>query len=409
MTPLERRILFFSSVTHFLTHFYVLVFPALVMPISRDLGMPVSAVLNISFWMYLLYGILALGWGWLSDHWGHRWAMAAGMILAGLGFVFAGLVRSPALITVAFALVGVGCSAYHPSGLALVSQGVRERGRALGINGIWGNIGIASVPFVVGGLNYLVGWQRGVLLLGLIGVAVGTASLAVPFSVEKHSDLKVVEPLEGRLAVRLFVVFCLGAMFAGFMYRSFTVILPAFLEVRLGNLATGFRQLALSRVGSLRDTAAFDTLVANLIATGVYVLGIVGQALGGRVADRFSLKWSYFAFFCLALPFVLAMSALRSAWLVPAAGMFVLFSMGMQPIENSLLAYLIPPRWRSVGYGVKFTLTFGAGSFAVKLAGLVESRYGIESVVWLIAGFLALVILSVSGFLVASRGQAIRH
>ncbi|MBN1835396.1 MAG: MFS transporter, partial [Spirochaetales bacterium] len=372
MTALERRILFFSSVAHFLTHFYILVFPALVMPISRDLGMPVSSVLNISFWMYLLYGLLALGWGWLSDHAGHRWAMASGMIIAGLGFVSAGLVRSPGLITVSFALVGVGCSAYHPSGLALVSQGVRERGRALGINGIWGNIGIASVPFVVGALNYLMGWQRGVLLLGAVGVAVGLASLAVPFSVDRGRDLKSVEKLDDRLAVRLFIVFCFAAMFAGFMYRTFTLILPALLEARLGNLAAAFRQVVLSRAGTLRDTAAFDTLVANLIATGVYLLGIVGQAVGGRVADRYSLKWAYFAFFCLALPFVLAMTALRSLWLVPAAGMFVLFSMGMQPIENSLVAYLTPARWRSVGYGVKFTLTFGAGSFAVKLAGLVE-------------------------------------
>ena len=409
MTALERRILFFSSAAHFLTHFYVLVFPALVMPMSRDLGIPVAAVLNMSFTMYLLFGILALPWGWVSDHWGHRWAMAAGILIAGLGLVSAGLVRSPRLITVSFALVGVGCSAYHPAGLALVSQAVRERGRALGITGIWGSLGVAGVPFAVGALNYLMGWQRSVLLLGLIGVGIGVASLAARFSVERGTDLKVVEKLDQPLAVRLFVVFCLGATFAGFVERSFTVILPAFLEVRLGDLAAAFRQAAVSRLGTLRDAAAFDTLVANLIATCVYGLGIVGQGIGGRLADRYSLKWAYFAFFCLAMPFVLAMGVLRSPWLVPAAGMFVLFSMGMQPIENSLLAYLTPPRWRSVSYGVKFTLTFGAGSFAVQLAGLVSSRHGIGSVMWLIAGFLALVILSTGSLLVVSRGRSIRH
>ena len=290
MTALERRILFFSSAAHFLTHFYVLVFPALVMPMSRDLGIPVAAVLNMSFTMYLLFGILALPWGWVSDHWGHRWAMAAGILIAGLGLVSAGLVRSPRLITVSFALVGVGCSAYHPAGLALVSQAVRERGRALGITGIWGSLGVAGVPFAVGALNYLMGWQRSVLLLGLIGVGIGVASLAARFSVERGTDLKVVEKLDQPLAVRLFVVFCLGATFAGFVERSFTVILPAFLEVRLGDLAAAFRQAAVSRLGTLRDAAAFDTLVANLVATCVYGLGIVGQGIGGRLADRYSLK-----------------------------------------------------------------------------------------------------------------------
>ena len=51
MNSQERKILFFSSSIHFLTHFYVLVFPALVMPMSRDLGLPLATVLNISFWM----------------------------------------------------------------------------------------------------------------------------------------------------------------------------------------------------------------------------------------------------------------------------------------------------------------------------------------------------------------------
>jgi hypothetical protein len=81
----------------------------------------------------------------------------------------------------------------------------------------------------------------------------------------------------------------------------------------------------------------------------------------------------------------------------------------MQPIENSLLAYLTPARWRSVSYGAKFTLTFGAGAFAVKIVGAVEQGYGIDSVIFLVAGFLILVILSVGVFLRLSRGQSIRH
>ena len=35
----ERRILVLTSAAHYFTHFFVLVFPALVMPISRDLSL----------------------------------------------------------------------------------------------------------------------------------------------------------------------------------------------------------------------------------------------------------------------------------------------------------------------------------------------------------------------------------
>ena len=72
--------------------------------------------------MYLLYGLLALAWGWISDHSGHKWAMASGILLASVGFTLAGLVRSVALVTVAFAMVGVGCSAYHPAGMLTSSS-----------------------------------------------------------------------------------------------------------------------------------------------------------------------------------------------------------------------------------------------------------------------------------------------
>ena len=398
MNSQERRILFFSSATHFLTHFYVLVFPALVMPMSRDLALPIATVLNISFWMYLLYGVLALGWGWISDRLGHKWAMNTGILLAAAGFISA-----------SFALVGIGCSAYHPAGLALVSQGIRRRGRAMGINGVWGNLGMASAPFVAGLLNYVIGWRWGVMILGGAGLLVGVTGVLTPFSVERGTEVKQVEKLASGTALRLFAVFCVVVLFGGLMYRSFTVILPAFLESRLGNLIAGIGGLLERRAGPVADLPAFQTLVATLSATGVYVLGIFGQAIGGRIADRYSLKLAYFIYFCSALPFAVAVVFLQNVLLIPAAGMFVLFTVGIQPIENSLLSYLTPVRWRSMSFGIKFTLTFGAGAFAVKIVGAVQRSYGIDSVLVLVLGFLMLVILSASMILLLSRGQEIRH
>jgi MFS family permease len=379
------------------------------MPMSRDLGLPIATVLNISFWMYLLYGVLALGWGWISDRLGHKWAMNTGVILAAAGFVSAGLVRSLPLISASFALVGIGCSAYHPSGLALVSQGIRKRGRAMGINGVWGNVGMASAPFIAGLLSYMIGWRRGVIILGAVGLLVGIAGVLTPFSVARGTEVKKVEKLASGTAVRLFAVFCVGVLFAGLMYRSFTVILPAFLESRLGDFGQAVRNLLARRATPVEDIPAFQTLVATLSATSVYVLGIFGQAIGGRIADRHSLKWAYFIYFCAALPFILAAAFLDNVLLIPAGGMFVLFTVGMQPIENSLLAFLTPARWRSMSYGIKFTLTFGAGAFAVKIVGAVQRSYGIDSVIVLVACFLAMVIFSVGVFLLLSRGQEIRH
>ena len=117
MDPNEKKILVFTSAAHYLTHLFVLVFPALVMPISRDLGMEPADVITIGFPMYLCYGLLAIPWGYLSDRMGPRWMMGAGMITAGLGFAASGFAESAAELTLCLGLIGVGCSAYHPIAL----------------------------------------------------------------------------------------------------------------------------------------------------------------------------------------------------------------------------------------------------------------------------------------------------
>ncbi len=169
MNSNEKKILIFTSAAHYLTHFFILVFPALVMPLSRDLSITPADVITISFPMYLCYGLLAIPWGYSSDWFGAKWMMGAGLLVAGIGFFAASCAESITQLTIAFTIIGVGCSAYHPSGLALLSKGIKVRGRALGINGLWGNFGIASAPLLAGILSYYMGWKGALIVFAFIG------------------------------------------------------------------------------------------------------------------------------------------------------------------------------------------------------------------------------------------------
>jgi MFS family permease len=404
MDPNEKKILIFTSAAHYLTHLFVLVFPALVMPISRDLSMEPAAVITIGFPMYLCYGLLAIPWGYLSDRIGARWMMGAGMIIAGVGFAASGLAESAGQLTLCLGLIGVGCSAYHPSGLALLSKGIRVRGRAMGINGLWGNLGIASAPLVAGILTYAIGWKSALLAFGLLGVLLGVACFAAPFSIGR-GDLQRGSSVAGRQAVKLFLILCAAMVFSGLMYRGYTIILPTFFESKLA----GFGALLSSAMGVARTAPDAGTLAATLITCGVYLVGMVGQLIGGRVADRFELRRAYLTFFACALPFLISLRFIEGPLLIPLAGLFVLFSLGMQPIENSLVAMLTPPQWRSVSYGVKFTLVFGAGSLAVYFVSFAEGSYGLGAVILLLCFFLAMVIAMITVLLLASRGASVRH
>jgi predicted MFS family arabinose efflux permease len=268
---------------------------------------------------------------------------------------------------------------------------------------------MAVVPFAVGLFNLLFGWRGGLIAVGAFGVILGLGSFFLSYEAPRQTDRMQTTPLSDRTVRRLFPIFAVALIFGGFLFRSFTMSLPAFLEMRLGNLSARLHEALGGAQSILADSAAFDTLTANLTATFIYVVGILGQWIGGRAADRFSLKHAYVSFFALGIPFLIGILLLPGAGMIAAAGFFVIFLLGMQPIENSLVAYLTPAKWRSVGYGLKFTLVFGASSFSVKLISRIEEWGGLERVMQVNLLYILIIVTAGLVFIRLSRGISFRH
>ncbi|MCK4774762.1 MAG: hypothetical protein KAT30_08245, partial [Candidatus Krumholzibacteria bacterium] len=145
------------------------------------------------------------------------------------------------------------------------------------------------------------------------------------------------------------------------------------------------------------------TLAATVLTSLVLVTGIFGQMMGGRLADRMDLRYAYLLVHGLSLPFILAMALTTEYWLALSAALYVCFSLGMQPIENSLIAALTPSRWRSTSYAVKFILNFGIGSTVVYLIGPVKNAFSLSTVYIFLAGVTFLLVLSIVALLIAAR------
>src|SRR5690606_36870016 len=97
-------------------------------------------------------------------------------------------------------------------------------------------------------------------------------------------------------------------------------------------------------------------------------------------------------FHLCSLPALLAMTLLAGWPLVASAGLFVFFSLGMQPIENSLLAHYTPPRRRATIYGIKALCVFGVGSLAVWLVRWAIEFGGLTYAILCLAGVVMLVV-----------------
>jgi len=74
--------------------------------------------------------------------------------------------------------------------------------------------------------------------------------------------------------------------------------------------------------------------------------------------------------------------------------------LGIQPIENSLIAKFTPSRWRSTGYGFASVLIFGVGSLSIYLVGWVKDSWHLGFVYIFSA---IMVILIVAGIMLLMR------
>ncbi len=404
----EKKIILFTFVAHYFFHFYELAFPALAVPLMLSLQMSLEDVLKLGFPMYLFFGLFSLPWGIFADRFSNRRSLIIFFLGTGAGAVIASQSASPVSIMVSLAVIGFFASIYHPAGMGLISHGVRNRGMALGINGVAGSIGLATAPFIAGLLNWLVGWEKAYLILGICGLFWGLLMFFIPLDETPIERGAGPGGTRGGVASRHpgwagFLILCLIATLGGLAYRINIVVLPAYLEFKAGFLCRLFAGLPFANMAGL------STMAAGLLVSFVYIAGIFGQLMSGRLADRHNLLKLYLAFNLICLPFVLAMGAFGDQLLVAAAALYVFFGLGIQPIENSLIARFTPDRWRSTGYGITSILIFGVGSLAVYWVGWIKEAWDLGAVYYFSGGLTALILAGILGLMAYSKGADYRN
>lgn len=367
----ERHILINTCYGHLMSHLNMLVFPAVVLPLTEAMGRPMTDVLAMSFWMYLLFGLTALPWGLVADRWGAKPLMAvfyAGAALAGMAA--AAFLDRPPLFVLTLAMLGLFSGIYHPIGLGLISKQMTRVSRGMGTNGMFGNLGIAAAPLLAGVVNWLWGPEMVYLILGALNLAGLLLMLAFPLQPAESEQKEASATDNGQLSA--FLILLVAMMLGGMIYRGSTVILPAYFELKGQGIFTWLQ------------TAGGRELSPNLVATGlvsvIYLIGMIGQYAGGLIAERYSTRYSYLLFHAITIPAAVGIALAGDVTLVVLAAAYVFFLLGVQPIENTLVASFTPKKLHHSAFGLKFVLTFGVGSLAVKLVAALQNRAGIEAV-----------------------------
>jgi MFS family permease len=371
MNSRERSILSVTCYGHFVSHFNMLVFPAVLLPLTVRMGMDMGQVLALSFWMYLLFGVTALPWGLLADRFGSRPLLVIFHLGAGICGILAALnVNNPMLFSLSLSGVGLFSGIYHPVGLGWIAREFENTSQGMAYNGMFGNLGLATAPLLAGVVNYFWGVEVVYLILGVVN----SSGLILLYLVRNGHSAKhqAQEKKQSKGNLKPFIILLFAMMLGGVVYRATTITLPAYFELQNQALYSSFLHLT----GDMGSPNLFATLITSLI----YLVGMAGQYYGGRVGQSTDLGKGYLIFHLITIPAVLAMAVSSNMPLVIFAMIHSFFLLGMQPLENTLVARLSPPNLQSSAYGLKFILTFGVGALSVGMVASIKVAFGLSAV-----------------------------
>jgi MFS family permease len=122
-----------------------------------------------------VWGVGQMLTGWLSDHWGRKWLITAGMLLqaAGIGLVAAAHTFTPWAI--AAILMGAGTALVYPTLLAVIGDVAHPawRARSVGVYRLWRDLGYAVGALIAGITADLYGIRPAIWTIAVITAASG--------------------------------------------------------------------------------------------------------------------------------------------------------------------------------------------------------------------------------------------
>src|SRR6201997_4957547 len=167
------RVITFVNAAHFIDHYSMLIFAAAVIIMGPALGMAYSELLPYATPGFIAFGAGSLLTGWLGGRWSRRHMMVIFFVGIGLAMISVGFVSSPLQLGAALFAIGIFASIYHPVGTAMIVSYAEKLGAEMGVNGVWGNLGVASSALVTGVVGQYLGWRAAFMLPGVITLLIG--------------------------------------------------------------------------------------------------------------------------------------------------------------------------------------------------------------------------------------------
>ena len=366
----------YINISHFLDHFMMLIFAKAAYDAGKYFGLTYDEIIAYGAVGFLFFGAFAPLAAHLSDRISRSFLMIIYHFGIGLSSILAAISTSLWLFAVSLSLIGIFAAIYHPVGITMLLSKNKNNGIRMGINGVFGNMGVAAAPLITGLILFYGNWRLCFLLPGLFCIIYGLQFLKA-LKIEPSSKVNE-RVISGRPFAkhwhRALSSIALSTLSAGFIFGAMTFLVPRYFETYLSNIST-------------------SVAVTGLLAGLVYAIASFAQIAVGKMIDKFSPKLILLIISAGQILFIY-FSSIFENWSLFFITLFAMaFVFGQVPINDIILSRYIPDEKRAKILSIKYVLNLSAGASVLPICSLMMQNGFEMRQIFSMMSFMAVLIL----------------
>ena len=356
----------------------MLVFAKAAYDAGRHFGLGFEEIMVYGVGGFVLFGGMAPVAAHLADRFSRSALMVVFNFGIGLAAMVAAMAQSIWQLSAAIGLIGVFAAIYHPVGIAMLIQSNKRIGFRLGVNGVFGNMGVAAAPLLIGVLLTMGDWRLCFFVSGLFCVAYGVAFVMALDGAPPPPSKSMNKGSDGfapnwKLALGAMM---LSTASGGFVFGAMTFVVPRYFEIALPGIST-------------------SVAVTGLLAALVYAVASFSQIGVGLLIDRVPPKWVLMSVGVGQVIFVALTARYTDYALFFAMMMAMIFVFGQIPITDTILSRYVPDNWRARILSVKFMVNLSIGASVLPICGVIlQNGFEMSTLFAVMSGIAGLVVLA---------------
>ena len=379
----DAKVIALVALAHFVSHVHLMLLPPIFGQVREAFDVSYTQLALALTAFNVASAALQTPAGFLVDRIGPRLMLTAGLVVGGVAITAAALLPSYWFFVIAYGLLGVANTVYHPADYSILSAAVdaRKIGKAFSIHTFAGYLGSGVTPAMMLACAAIWNWQAAFLFAAGLSVAVALL-LVVAGGVLPRVVRKPMEPGKAEAKVGL------DLLLSPPILRN----LLFFFCIAMAN--GGIQTYSVVALAAIHDTPA---AVANIGLSGFLLFSAAGVLVGGIIADRTPHHERVAA---IGFAFTSSMAALMAWVSMPAAILVGVMSLGgllngmIQPSRDMMVRAVTPPGSFGKVFGFVSTGFNLGGMVAPLLYGFLMDRHEPRAIFMIVVAFILLALVT---------------